>query len=306
MENNFGEQSSDFYPIGPLDMYDLNFSPLNEQQFSNLFQPQPTRVPTQLLSSFQDLESQDLGNNVNNDDLPSDFLDPRMLMLDSSQAYEPARTPEPAPQFVQELLPSEYHNSRAEWHCNAEKFHRNKAQELVEWAQIYGNLESHPKQPVSGINSSNEPSPGAVHAVSKNHVSKSEGEHASKRNKGHQNHPSRISHSGAVQKIVAPTTSLPADLSAALMTESSLQKHANITDTTQIHPRVLQRVLFKPETVYRALHRRPDPWGHYVLNGETVSGRFKYNEFGELEPVSFPKISLLVAKLPFPVHLRRK
>lgn len=293
--------------MGPLDIYDLNFSPLNEQQLSNLFQPEPTRVPTQLLSSFQELEPQDLGTIVNNDDLPSNFLDPQMLMLSSSQAYEPARTPELAPQFVEELLPSEYHKLRAEWHCNAEKFHRHQAQELVERAQVYGNLEAHLKQPVSGIDSSNEHSPGAVHAMSKNHVSKSEGEHAKKRNKGHQNHPSRISSSGAVQKLVAHTTSLPADISAALMTDSSLQKHANITDATQIHPRVLQRVMFKPETVYSPLHTRPDPWGHYTLNGQTLSGRFKYNEFGELEPVSvIPEDILTGGYFAFPCSSVKK
>ena len=282
MENTIEE----FNPMRPLDIHDLNFSPQNEERSPIFFQPQPTPVPTQLLSSFQEFASQDLGNNVNND-LPSDFLDPQMLTLDFSHAYEPARTPELAPQFVGELLPSDYHTLRAEWHCNAERFHRHQAQELAELAQVFDNLESHPKQPLPDMDSFNEHSPEVIHVVPNNHVSKSKQENAKKRtNKGHQHHPSRISSSGAVQKLVAPTTALPADLSVALMTDSNLQKHANITDASKIHTRVLQRVMFKPENVYSPLLTRPNAWGHYTSNGQTLSGHYNYNEFGELQPVS--------------------
>ncbi|KAL8791819.1 MAG: hypothetical protein Q9195_005555 [Heterodermia aff. obscurata] len=286
MANNFGEYGSEFDPTGPFDIDDLNFS--DEQQSPYLFQPQPTSFPRQWLSSFQELESHDLGKTVNNDDLPSDFLDPQTLILDSSQAYEPARTPEIAPQFSGELLPSEYHKMRADWHCNAEKFHRNQAQELVELAQIGDYQEPHPKQPLPVIDLSNEHSPEAVHAIPKNHDSESEQEDAKRRKKkGYQHHPSRISSGGAVQKLVEPTSALPADLSVALMADSNLQKHANITDASKIHPRILSRVMFKPENVYSPLHTRPIPWGDHTLDGQTTSGRFKYNEFGELQPGDF-------------------
>ena len=288
MNNNLEE----FNQMDPLDIYDLNFSPQIEQQSPILFQPQPTPVPTSLLSTFQEFEPQNLGMAVTNEDLPSVYLDPQMLTLDSSQAYEPARTPESAPQYVGELLPSDYHTLRAEWHCNAEKFHRHQAQEIIEMAQIYDNLESYPEQPLPGIESTNERSPQAVHAVTKNHAGRGKQENAKKRNNGaHQHHPSRISSTGAVQKLVAPTTALPADLSVALMTDSSLQKHANITDASQIPRRVLQRVLFKPENVYSPLLTPPDAWGG-----------FHYNEFGELQPVSNPRRTLYWCLLSLSLH----
>lgn len=288
MDNNTGEYGLEFNLTGPLDIHELNWSPQEEQQPPKLFQPQPTSVPTQFLSNFQEFESQNLGKTVNDDDLPSDFLDPQMLMLDSSQAYDPIRTPELAPQFSGDLLPSEYHTMRADWHCNAEKFHRHQAQELVELAQIFDNVESHPQQPLPAIHSSNEHYPGTGHAMLKNRDSKSVQENARKsKNNGHQHHPSRISPRGAIQKLSEPTSALPADLSAALMADSNLHRHANITDASQVHPRVLQRVMFKPENVYSPLHTRPNPWGYYTLNGQTLSGRFKYNEFGELQPGDF-------------------
>ena len=278
MENNYEE----FIPMGPLEIHDLDFSiPTDEQYSPNLFQPQP----------IQEFESQDLGKVVHNDELPSDRLDPQILTLDSSLAYEPARTPELPPQFVAELLPSDYHILRAEWHCNAEKFHRNQAQELEELTQLFINVESHPNQPLPGIGSSNEHSPKPVHAMANRHVGKSKQESKQentkeRNNKGPQHHPSRISSGGAVQKLVEPPTALPADLFVALMTDSNLQKHANVIDTSQIHPRVLQRVMFRSEEVYSPLLTRPDAWGLYTSNGQTLSGRFQYNEFGEIQPVS--------------------
>ena len=288
MENNYGEHSSEFNPMRPFDINNLNFSSRDEQQSSNLLQLQPNPVPTQLLSSFEELESQNPGKTVNNDGLLIDFVDPKTLNLDFSHTYEPARTPGLAPPYFQELLPSQYHQLRAEWHCNAEKFHRQQAQELVELAQAFQNLDPHPELPLQDINSSNELSLGTVHAMPKNHVGKTEEEHAKKRNKKtHQHHPSRISPSGAVQKLEAPTTSLPAYLSAALMTDSNLQRHANVTNASEIHPRVFQRVMFKPETVYSPLQQPPEPWGHCTLDGQTISDRFKYNQFGELEPGDF-------------------
>lgn len=254
--------------MSTFELDEFDFPGLSSQETPIIHQPEPTPIQLKLVSNFPGIEPKnpiDVENN--NNDTPSTFLDPQLLMLDANGPFELARTPFPAPAQVEGLLPACYHQMRANYHADAERWHRHEAEELTKFSQLYSDQCSPSEQP-------------------ENTSSQEEHERVNKRSKMTRQHPNgRVSASGAVQKSEKPSSkALPAHISSALMTGPGLQQHARIADATELHPRVRRRLDYCPDSVYEHLAVRPSPWGEYQYDGQTLVGRFKYNEFGELTP----------------------
>lgn len=155
--------------------------------------------------------------------------------------YVPPPTPNPAPIYDSISIPSQYHEDRAHWHQEAAAFHRQRAASLIQLASMDfdSDLSIPSEQPVQAIASLND----------------SSGQKQEKKN-----NKSRISASGAIQKVTA-SGHLPAHLTRALLSEPGLQQHAGVKDPSELHPRILGRLNFDSRSVYDRLLVPPVAWG---------------------------------------------
>ncbi|KAG6988910.1 hypothetical protein G7Y79_00068g096090 [Physcia stellaris] len=171
MENGFGDNVSrpGFIPMKRCEIDQLTLPPLNDENWQNLDQPRPKPISEDVVARWMDLEQSNLDGRVNENQPFTSCIDPQLLTWEYNQPYQPPRTPDPAPQYVDSglyqpsstpepaphygdgLTPLEYHTKRAEWHRVAEQFHRDQARDLAFIVQLFDSPESVSQQPIQGM-----------------------------------------------------------------------------------------------------------------------------------------------------------